>query len=122
MPSRRAVDEIGLGPIYPNYGDPIVNRTAPNVGSLKSQIRADLEKYGLAFTMFWKRGLCSKQLKQIGVCWVWPNNYQNGITLTTPIAISIPHPPHPMPPSPPHGVGWWGMDIAIGVVNVMPFW
>ena len=22
-------------------------------------------------------------------CWVWPNNHQNGITLTTPIAISI---------------------------------
>ena len=27
---------------------------------------------------------------------------------------------HPL--LPPHGVGWRRMDIAIGVVNVMPFW
>ena len=47
-------------------------------------------------------------------------NYQNGIPLTTPIATSIPTtPPHA---GGEHGVGGWGMDIVIGVVNVMPFW
>jgi hypothetical protein len=32
-----------------------------------------------------------------------------------------PTPPHPMPSPPPHGVGWRGVDIAIGVINVMTY-
>ena len=33
-----------------------------------------------------------------------------------------PYPPKVRVPVPlPHGVGWCGMDIAIGVVNVMPY-
>ena len=59
-----------------------------------------------------QQSLCTLRGITPSVCWVWPNNYQNGITLTTPIAISIPHHPTPC------GGGGHGSPLQIW----KPFW
>ena len=68
----------------------------------------------LWFFRFWLVGRANKKTynkyennfwsSQVRVCWVWSNNYQNGITLTNPIAISIRH--HPTPGGGGGGMGW----------------